>query len=415
MYGVDYREDQLGVARDGELLFTLQLDSAAGGPRTVAAALVERLPADARRALWVTVAPDQGAAAMGALLRELRGAGLLPQGFADRAAVLAGWQQIPGQSILIDAGRAALTVSLVAGDGTAAELRRTVHIAGGSARLFDEWLNLAARTMVQQTRFDPLHDQQHEAGLREAVAALVPRALEDGQGQAMVTAGGRELSLTLSRDQLAAASAPVLQPLTAALQALAAGSSAVTLLVAESLLRVPGMAAVLQAAHIDVILRVPAGVAACGASLMADAQPLASGAVQYLTRVPALPAPEPHMPLARLHVAGVETAQMATHLVWRGRAIAIPSTGLVIGRDPAGAAAGLQLPEGVAGLSRRHCTLRREGGRTLLIDHSTHGSFLDGMRVHGRAFLAAGSTLRLGTPGLELPLVALHGAGSGGT
>ena len=68
----------------------------------------------------------------------------------------------------------------------------------------------------------------------------------------------------------------------------------------------------------------------------------------------------------------------------------------------------LLLPEGVAGLSRRHCTLRRERGRTQVVDHSQYGSFLDGARVRGRAFLVAGSTLRLGTPGVELPLVALQ-------
>jgi pSer/pThr/pTyr-binding forkhead associated (FHA) protein len=98
---------------------------------------------------------------------------------------------------------------------------------------------------------------------------------------------------------------------------------------------------------------------------------------------------------------------MATHVVYRGRAVPITSQGLVLGREPAGAARELRLPEGIAGLSRRHCTLRREHGRTQIVDHSSFGSFLDGARVHGRAFLAAGSVLRVGTPGIELALVAL--------
>jgi pSer/pThr/pTyr-binding forkhead associated (FHA) protein len=97
---------------------------------------------------------------------------------------------------------------------------------------------------------------------------------------------------------------------------------------------------------------------------------------------------------------------MATHVVYRGRAIPIPAHGMVLGRADSGAP-GLQLPEGIAGLSRRHCTLQRTGERTQIIDHSRHGSFVDGLRVHGRGFLAAGSVLRLGTPGIELPLIAL--------
>jgi pSer/pThr/pTyr-binding forkhead associated (FHA) protein len=69
----------------------------------------------------------------------------------------------------------------------------------------------------------------------------------------------------------------------------------------------------------------------------------------------------------------------------------------------------LPLPEGVAGLSRRHCTLLRENGRSQIIDHSSHGSWLDGVRVRGRALLPAGSTLKLGDPGVELQLVAIGG------
>jgi pSer/pThr/pTyr-binding forkhead associated (FHA) protein len=100
---------------------------------------------------------------------------------------------------------------------------------------------------------------------------------------------------------------------------------------------------------------------------------------------------------------------MATHVVYRGRAVAIGADGLVLGREVDDAHS-LRLPEGVAGLSRRHCTLRRERGRTQIVDHSRYGSFLDGARVNGRAFLAAGSVLRLGTPGIELALVALADA-----
>jgi FHA domain len=152
---------------------------------------------------------------------------------------------------------------------------------------------------------------------------------------------------------------------------------------------------------------VRAGDAACAASLLPATAPLPSGGVQYLTRIElrsdALPDP---LPL--LAGGGEERRPMATHVVYRGRAIAIDGAGLVIGRDPGEAATVLALPDGVAGLSRRHCTLRRERGRTQIVDHSQYGSFLDGARVRGRAFLPAGSTLRLGTPGVELPLVRLQ-------
>jgi hypothetical protein len=151
---------------------------------------------------------------------------------------------------------------------------------------------------------------------------------------------------------------------------------------------------------------VPRGAAACAASLLPEVAPLQSGAVQYLTRMrlPVGSAPEPLLLLSGVADRG---QAMATHVVYRGRAIAIDGKGLVIGRDP-GEAGSIALPDGIAGLSRRHCTLRRERGRTQIVDHSQYGSFLDGARIRGRAFLVAGSTLRLGTPGIELPLVSLH-------
>jgi pSer/pThr/pTyr-binding forkhead associated (FHA) protein len=87
--------------------------------------------------------------------------------------------------------------------------------------------------------------------------------------------------------------------------------------------------------------------------------------------------------------------------------VPITSRGLVLGRAASATETLLLLPEGFAGISRRHCSLRRVGTETVLIDHSQFGSFIDGQRVRGRAIVHAGSRLRIGTPGIELPLVAL--------
>ena len=98
---------------------------------------------------------------------------------------------------------------------------------------------------------------------------------------------------------------------------------------------------------------------------------------------------------------------MATHIVYGGKVLASSAAGIIVGRDP-GTQSSLRVPEGMAGISRRHCTLRRDGGRTVVIDHSSHGTFVDGARVRGRALLPAGGMLRLGEPGIELPLVAIE-------
>jgi hypothetical protein len=404
--GVEITALQCCLAEDGEL----QQSQSTPGAATAQFAqwLSAAVPADAARELWMAVGAGHDAAAMSALLRELRGAGFAVQGFADAAAAIVGWQRLAGAHIVLACGRAQMLLSVVVNDGHAVELQRTVHLPGGMARIEDAWVQLAAQTLVQQTRFDPLHDQRYERALRAALPGMAVAAARAGQASHPVDAAGRELVLTLTRDQFATAVMPLLQPAVSALQALAAGLAEGSVLLDAALAELPGAAALLDAAQGMSIRAVPAGSAACAVSLQAATAPLASGAVQYLTRVP-VPGGTGPAPLPLLGADADRPVTMATHVVYRGRAIPIDAGGLVIGRDP-GVPQALRLPEGVAGLSRRHCTLRRERGRTQVVDHSRFGSFIDGVRVRGRAFLAAGSVLRLGTPGIELPLVALADA-----
>lgn len=387
MLGIE-ASDRAIIARDGQ----------AGG---------EAPPADAAREAWVAVGLDHDAAAMGGLLRELRADGYAVQGFVDRATAIVGAHRLAGVQLALDLAPSRTLLAMVMNDGASAELQRAVRLPGGETKLWDAWLALAARTLVQQTRFDPLHDQRCERALRAALPALAAEAGRSGQAEYRVESAGGELPLTLTRDQMAAAAAPHLEGVGAALQALAASAPECGLLVDERFAALPGVAALLDAARVAQVRMVPAGSGARAASLLPAAPPLASGGVQYLTRI-ALPAATDIEPLPLLSRAGEGAGPMATHVVYRGRAIPIGGEGLVIGRDPGDAAAVLALPEGIAGLSRRHCTLRREHGRAQVVDHSQFGSFLDGARVRGRAFLVAGSTLRLGTPGIELPLVSLH-------
>ena len=67
--------------------------------------------------------------------------------------------------------------------------------------------------------------------------------------------------------------------------------------------------------------------------------------------------------------------------------------------------------EGLAGVSRRHCTFLREAAETVLVDHSRHGTFVNGERVFERVRVHAGDRVRLGEPGVELALIAVGGTG----
>lgn len=357
---------------------------------------------------WFALAPPPDIAELGELLAQLRAARHIVRGFIDRATLFAAWFDQPSPLVVLELARPRLSISVAARSVEGAALQRHVSLPGGERALTAAWLELARATLVQQTRFDPLHDQRHEALLRAELPRLAAAAGLQGQASLRIEAATGALQLTLTRDQFAAAAAPVLRPLASALQALSAASGAGTLLVPAALLDIPGIEASIAGARFARQLRFDAGLAARALRLLPIDAAAPTGPVPYRTQLPLLAEAPPADALTPLHLRGAQPDVMATHVVYRGRAVPLTAEGIVLGRDVHEASA-LPLPEGVAGLSRRHCTLRREGGRSQIIDHSSHGSWLDGVRVRGRALLPAGSTLKLGDPGVELQLVAFGG------
>ena len=70
-------------------------------------------------------------------------------------------------------------------------------------------------------------------------------------------------------------------------------------------------------------------------------------------------------------------------------------------------ARGFNVAGALQGVSRRHCSIYRNGQGVIVEDHSSFGTFVNGARVQGRATLAAGDRVRIGTPGEELHLITV--------
>jgi pSer/pThr/pTyr-binding forkhead associated (FHA) protein len=87
---------------------------------------------------------------------------------------------------------------------------------------------------------------------------------------------------------------------------------------------------------------------------------------------------------------------------------AIGEGGLALGTAPPSGVRGLALRGDTTGVSRHHCTVRALSGEAVVENHAGGDTFLNGERVGGRAPLRAGDRLRLGSPGLELLLVAVE-------
>ena len=67
---------------------------------------------------------------------------------------------------------------------------------------------------------------------------------------------------------------------------------------------------------------------------------------------------------------------------------------------------GVAVAPGAAGVSRRHCTIRVEGSRVVLSDHSRFGTRLNGHPIQGSAVLQAGDLIAVGSPPQEFRVVA---------
>jgi len=151
----------------------------------------------------------------------------------------------------------------------------------------------------------------------------------------------------------------------------------------------------------------PAGFAAAATSLL-ELPPRGAGEpVRLLRRLPAAAQPALAAVASREIPGGAGAAGPApSHVLFAGRTFALGAEPLVVGRAP-GAAHAIRLAEGLAGVSRRHCTFLRDGAELLLLDHSRFGSFVNGERVAERARVRAGDEVRIGDPGVTLALIAV--------
>jgi len=160
------------------------------------------------------------------------------------------------------------------------------------------------------------------------------------------------------------------------------------------------------------LVAIPDGFAAAAVSLLDLPQPQEEGVAHLLRRLPARAQPLLLERVVRTGLGGRRTsAPPPSHVLFDGRAYSLAEA-LVVGRAPAASHA-ITLPEGLAGVSRRHCTFTRDGDELVLIDHSSFGTFVNGERVAGRVRVHAGDRVRLGEPGVELALIAVGEAVTG--
>ena len=443
MYGFHFDHHTLTIARDGELVANepLAVEIAARVPRFGREALAAsrgrpdevslthwrelgRNDAAARavalelhahlRALGVAervdaivaVPADVDANALTSLRGAFSAAGCDVRDFIDAAALTAAAVAERPHYVTLEAGWRSAIATRVAGGPESAVEESFVSERANLLDVYDLWLVAVAAVMVKNTRFDPLLSLAVEQRLFADLPALAARAATESKVEAAIDSDGARFAVEVESQLFADAAQSFYRELTRlARLARIAGQGAALVLPAESR-RWPGFLARLLELEQDGLVIAPAGLAAVAASMQAVAPDAAAPRLRrHVARI------ADHSLAGQIeYVSSVTTspgrALPVTHILFGGDSMRFPEGGLVIGTEEVSNTPHITLPRAAAGVSRRHCSLRREGERTVLIDHSRHGTWVNGARVRERAAVRPGDRVRVGTPGVEFTLIS---------
>ena len=442
MYGLHFDHHTLSIARDGELIAneplaveTVSRDArfgrvalavARGRPDEVSlnhwrelgrnehAARNVALEVHAHlRALGITerietvvaVPADLDAQALASLRGALSAAGVEARDFADAATLTAAAVTEREHYVVLEAGWRSATATRVVGGADCAFEESFVSERANLLDVYDLWLSAIAAALVKNTRFDPWLNLATEQQLFADMPALAARAAVEGKVEAVVESDGSRFAVDVEAPLFVDAAQGFYRELARLTRsARIAGDSTALVLPAESR-RWPGFLPRLLELEQDGLVIAPAGIAAVAASMQAADATQAPRLRRRIARIPA------HSLAGEVEYVASATTSPAralpvTHILYGGDSMRFPEVGLTIGTEEDSGSPHITLPRAAAGVSRRHCSLRREGERTVLIDHSRYGTWVNGARVRERAGVRPGDRVRVGTPGVEFTLIS---------
>ena len=279
----------------------------------------------------------------------------------------------------------------------------------GLSKLYRRWVDAIAEEFVRSTRFDPLHRADTEQELYDRLPGILTALYRNPDVYFEMTGGSKVYHVTLTRDLFHKKAAPMFEEMHRLVSRFynqygEAGAGPV-LMLTDRIAHLPGIKDLLAEIKNCNIIELEPGAGALG--LLRFTSPLfeqrAGNSSPFLTSRP-LP--------AKGHISNPEPGQNAedqtqpTHILYRNLAYPITEKPLIVGLERAAGESGIQIQGQIAGVSRKHCTIKLEGNKVMLNDYSTYGTFVDENPVKGKTTLLLGQTVRVGTPGETLGLIA---------
>ncbi|MGD2185648.1 MAG: FHA domain-containing protein [Desulfobacterales bacterium] len=286
----------------------------------------------------------------------------------------------------------------------------TVSAEGnGLNKLYRRWVDAIAEEFVGNTRFDPLHQAATEQELYDRLPGVLTQLCRNPSVYFEMTGGSKVYHVTLTRDLFYKKGASVFEEARRVVDRFydryGKAESGPVLMLTDRISRLPGMKDMLAEIANCSIIELEPGSGALGIlrSMRLLFEQQAGNSAPFLTSRP-LPAKGP---ISREEPKRPATGQrQPTHILYRNLAYPITEKRLIIGLQRVADGSGIEIQGQIAGVSRKHCAVQLQGNQVVLNDYSTYGTFVDENPVDKKMILLLGQTIRVGTPGETLKLIA---------
>ena len=279
----------------------------------------------------------------------------------------------------------------------------------GLIYLHKQWAEAIGQEFVSSTRFDPFHQAASEQELYHRLPGILHNLQHSPSIAFDMTGGSRTYGITLTREHLARQAESVYTEIRNIIAGMRTQhgekESSVVLQLTHRLARLPGCKEILAGIKDAEIFELEAGAGARGVfeiwhQLSGQSE---SGGISFFSSRP-LPqdrsAQDPGRPIDDSLKAD------PTHLLYRNIAYQITDKPLTIGCTRDSEQNDVTITGETAGVCPKHFKIQLLGGEIVLHDMSAQGTFVDEKRVNGSIALKLGQTIRVGTPGEQLQVIA---------
>lgn len=322
------------------------------------------------------------------------------------AAVAATRREYKGAvPVHVDLGLHTTIMTRISQAGQAQVDRSAVVDGSGLLALQDAWIRAIATAFVQQSRFDPLHTAETEQLMQDNLPAWLASAASSSKVEFEIEYRGITHKATLESLQIVEAAASVYQRIVSNLRALYRADEVPAIQLSSRAARMPGLAEMLQARVGGEVYLLEPGATARG--LLARCREMQRGesGVSLIRQLA-----WDQSPIEAEVQENQGRGGVPTHLLLGHTAYAVNSSSLALGSQAVETERCVDLGQEMPGVSRRHCVVQKEHGQVVVRDFSRYGTFLNGHRIDASAVLQIGDTVRIGTPGFELRMIATEPA-----